>query len=75
MCANERVVGPFSRDGSAHVRVRFQDYGFFLPTDATGAEAFIEGIVKVETLSEKTARALRIGVSQRRSRIGQGPTA
>ena len=44
------------RDGSAHVRVRFQDYGFFLPTDATGAEAFIEGVVKVETLSEKTAR-------------------
>jgi hypothetical protein len=27
-----------------------------LPRDATGAEAFIEGFVKVETLSEKEAR-------------------
>jgi hypothetical protein len=44
------------RDGSAHVRVRFKDYAFFLPRDATGAEAFIEGFVKVETLSEKEAR-------------------
>ncbi len=44
------------REGDAHVRVRFLDYGFFLPTDATGAEAFIEGTVKIETLSEKDAR-------------------
>jgi hypothetical protein len=44
------------RDGSARIRVRFRDYGFFLPTDATGAEAFVEGVVKVETLSEETAR-------------------
>lgn len=44
------------RDGEAQVRVRFQDYGFFLPTDATGAEAFVEGIVKVEVLSEKVVR-------------------
>ena len=44
------------RDGSARIRVRFRDYGFFLPTDATGAEAFVEGVVKVETLSERAAR-------------------
>ncbi len=44
------------QDGDAHIRVRFRDYGFFLPKDATGAEAFIEGVVKVETLSEKAAR-------------------
>jgi hypothetical protein len=44
------------RDGDAHIRVRFRDYGFFLPTDATGAEAFIEGVVTVETLSAKAAR-------------------
>jgi len=44
------------REGGTHVRVRFEDYGFFLPTDSTGAEAFIEGTVRVETLSEKTAR-------------------
>ncbi len=44
------------RDGTASVRVRFQDYGFFLPTDSIGAEAFVEGRVKVETLSAATAR-------------------
>jgi hypothetical protein len=44
------------RDGGEHVRVRFHDYSFFLPTDAAGAEAFVEGVVKVEELSEKAAR-------------------
>lgn len=44
------------RDGGEHVRVRFHDYSFFLPTDAAGAEAFVEGLVKVEELSEKAAR-------------------
>jgi len=44
------------RDGSAHVRVRFHDYGFFLPKDSVGDEAFVEGVVKVETLSEDEAR-------------------
>jgi len=44
------------RDGQAHVRVRFKDYGFFLPKDSAGQEAFVEGIVNVVTLSEKEAR-------------------
>jgi hypothetical protein len=44
------------RDGGEQVRVRFHDYSFFLPTDASGSEAFVEGIVKVEELSQKAAR-------------------
>jgi hypothetical protein len=44
------------QDGNARLRVRFQDYGFFLPKDASGAEAFAEGFVSVETLSEEEAR-------------------
>jgi len=44
------------RDGGDHVRVRFHDYSFFLPTDASGSEAFVEGVVKVEELTEKAAR-------------------
>lgn len=44
------------RDGDAHVRVRFLDYGFFLPPDALGAEALVEGVATVRTLSEKEAR-------------------
>lgn len=44
------------RDGPDRIRVRFLDYAFFLPRDAVGAEAFVEGAVGVRTLSEKEAR-------------------
>lgn len=44
------------RDGNQQVRVRFKDYGFFLPTDCTGREALVEGVVEVKTLSEDMAR-------------------
>ncbi len=42
--------------GEANVRVRFKDYGFFLPSDSSGKQAYVEGVVKLETLSEKSAR-------------------
>jgi hypothetical protein len=44
------------RDGGEQLRVRFHDYGFFLPTDASGSEAYVEGTVEVVELSEKMAR-------------------
>ncbi len=44
------------REGEASVRIRFKDYGFFVPKDCSGKQAYVEGIVKAETLSEKTAR-------------------
>jgi hypothetical protein len=44
------------QDGKASVRVRFRDYGFFLPADSIGSEAWIQGTVKVQTLSEGQAR-------------------
>jgi hypothetical protein len=44
------------QEGDAHVRVRFKDYGFFIPTDASGSEAYVEGVVKSSMLSEKDAR-------------------
>ena len=43
-------------DGDAFVRVRFRDYGFFLPKDALGRRALVEGVAEVRTLSEKEAR-------------------
>ena len=43
-------------EGGASVRVHFLDYGFFLPKDAIGAEAYVEGLVEVATLSEAEAR-------------------
>jgi len=44
------------REGEVQVRVRFEDYGFFLPRDSMGDRAFVEGVVRVEVLSEKEAR-------------------
>ena len=42
--------------GGAAMRVRFQDYGFFLPKDAMGVRAQVEGVAEVRTLSEREAR-------------------
>ena len=44
------------RDAEASVRIRFKDYGFFLPKDSTGDHAFAEGLVSVKTLSEDEQR-------------------
>ncbi|MFQ5653248.1 MAG: DUF4920 domain-containing protein [Planctomycetota bacterium] len=43
-------------DGEHDVRVRFMDYGFFVPKDCAGSTAFVEGTLKVEEISEETAR-------------------
>jgi hypothetical protein len=39
----------------AGVRVTFKDYGFFVPVDAAGSQARVEGVVKVSELSEAMA--------------------
>jgi hypothetical protein len=44
------------RDGDLSVRVRFKDYGFFVPKDCAGERALIQGVVSLETLSEEVAR-------------------
>lgn len=44
------------QSGDTHVRVRFKDYGFFVPTDCSGREALVEGVVEVKTLSADMAR-------------------
>lgn len=43
-------------DGASQIRVRFRDYAFFVPTDAAGKHAYVEGRVQSETLSEETLR-------------------
>ena len=45
-------------DGDATVRVRFEDYGFFLPPDALGRHALVEGRAQVRVVSEREARHL-----------------
>lgn len=42
-------------DKGAGVRVTFKDYGFFVPVDAAGSQARVEGVVKVSELSEAMA--------------------
>ena len=44
------------REGSTSVRVRFEDYGFFVPKDCSGKTAYVQGHVKREVLSEKVAQ-------------------
>ena len=44
------------REGESHVRIRFQDYGFFVPSDSCGKQAYVEGRVARKTISEKAAR-------------------
>ncbi len=44
------------REGSTAVRVRFADYGFFVPKDCSGKTAYVQGRVKREVLSEKVAK-------------------
>lgn len=43
-------------DGDATMRVRFKDYGFFLPKDSSGKHAYVEGILKIEAESSAEAR-------------------
>ena len=48
------------RDGDSHVRMRFEDYGFFLPKDCVGAEAYAQGSVSVEAPAAFTATGVRL---------------
>jgi hypothetical protein len=43
-------------DGDSRMRVRFADYGFFVPKDCSGKDAYVEGRAAVEEISEKEAR-------------------
>jgi hypothetical protein len=43
-------------DGESQMRVRFADYGFFVPKDSSGKDAYVEGRAAVEEISEKEAR-------------------
>ncbi len=61
------------RDGEQFVRVRFQDYGFFLPGDVQGQEAWVEGVVSVRTLSEREARHYAAESSQGDPESIRGP--
>ncbi len=45
-------LSPSKADARA-CRIRFKDYGFFVPTDSAGAEARLRGEVKVRSLAKE----------------------
>lgn len=47
-CWMELATGP--DEGAPACRVTFQDYGFFVPTDADGAHARLQGRIAVDTI-------------------------
>jgi len=44
------------QDNESSVRVRFADYGFFVPWESAGKTVRAQGTLKIETVSEETAR-------------------
>jgi hypothetical protein len=50
------------RQGEDHVRVRFENYGFFLPKDCVGAEAWAQGSIAAVTPPEREIRFTATGV-------------
>lgn len=44
------------RDGKTEVRVKFRDYAFFVPRDAAGRRALVEGILTAKTITEAEAK-------------------
>ncbi len=44
------------KSGDRSVRITFKDYGFFVPKDSAGATAVMEGVFKVKTIPEATAK-------------------
>jgi hypothetical protein len=61
-------------DGEREMRVKFKDYGFFVPKDASGRKVILEGIIEKQTISEDHARhiAQESGGKQDPSKI-KGP--
>ena len=43
-------------DGEREMRVKFKDYGFFVPKDASGQKVILEGVVEKKTISEDHAK-------------------
>jgi hypothetical protein len=43
-------------DGERAMRVKFKDYGFFVPKDSGGKNVILEGLVEKKTISEMAAQ-------------------
>ena len=45
-------------EGAASVRISFEDYSFFIPTDSGGKQATVAGVFERKAVSEEQARHL-----------------
>ncbi|MCA8960458.1 MAG: DUF4920 domain-containing protein [Planctomycetes bacterium] len=43
-------------DGEHQMRVKFKDYGFFVPTDCDGHMVYVEGLVSMNTIDVETLK-------------------
>jgi Domain of unknown function (DUF4920) len=55
-CWMELATAP--TDEAARCRIRFKDYGFFVPTDAQGAQATVEGVLMVNRVTAARVKHL-----------------
>jgi len=51
VCQKKGCWMELTNEGAEPLRVTFKDYAFFMPKDASGKTAIIEGIAKVEETS------------------------
>ncbi len=59
VCAKKGCWWMLTGDEPAHkIRITAQDYGFFVPQDAKGKRAVVEGLFEVKTLSDEEAAHL-----------------
>jgi hypothetical protein len=45
-------------DGEREMRVKFKDYGFFVPKESSGSKVILEGVVEKTTITEDHAKHL-----------------
>lgn len=75
VCQTKGCWMALSSNTKEEVRVRFKDYGFFVPISLVGKTVRVEGELKREQISEKLAKHFKedAGASQSEIEAVQGP--
>lgn len=56
VCSKKGCWMKLDMDNGKTMRVTFKDYGFFVPKDATGRTAIIQGVAKIDTVDIATLK-------------------
>ncbi len=56
VCSKKGCWMKLNMDNGKTMRVTFKDYGFFVPKDATGKTAIVQGIAKIDTTDVATLK-------------------